>query len=168
MTLTGRNTCIYSFIMSQSSSERAHQVQAAVLRCTCFNLRKAARAVTQMYDDFLRPSGIRSTQFSLLMLVRGLGPIRISDLAEKAVMDRTTLKRNLELLQREGLVRVTAGADARVREVSLTAAAEKRLQEALPLWQRAQAHITHELGEARSSRLLGDLAAAIKTAGQAA
>jgi DNA-binding MarR family transcriptional regulator len=151
--------------MSQSSSQQAYEVQAAVLRCTCFNLRKAARAVTQMYDEFLRPSGIRCTQFSLLMLIRGMGPIRISDLAEKAVMDRTTLKRNLELLQQDGLVRVTAGADARVREVSLTAAAEKRLAEALPLWQRAQTHITAQLGATRSDRLLGDLAAAIKTTG---
>jgi DNA-binding MarR family transcriptional regulator len=151
--------------MSQSLSQPADDVQAAVLRCTCFNLRKAARAVTQMYDDFLRPSGIRSTQFSLLMLIRGLGPIGITELADKAVMDRTTLKRNLELLQREGLVRVTTGADARVREVSLTAAAEKRLVEALPLWRRAQAHNTGELGAARSGRLLGDLSAAVRTAG---
>jgi DNA-binding MarR family transcriptional regulator len=99
------------------------------------------------------------------VLIRGLGPIGITELAEKAVMDRTTLKRNLELLQREGLVRVTTGADARVREVSLTAAAEKRLVEALPLWRRAQAHITGELGAARSGRLLGDLSAAVRTAG---
>lgn len=144
----------------------ATDIQAAVLRCTCFNLRKAARAVTQMYDEFLRPSGVRATQFSLLMLIRGLGPIRLTELAEKAVMDRTTLKRNLELLQREGLVRVAPGDDARVREVSLTAAAEKRLGVALPLWRRAQAHITQELGEARSDRLLRDLSAAVKTAGQ--
>jgi DNA-binding MarR family transcriptional regulator len=152
--------------MSQPSPQPVHDVQAAVLRCTCFNLRKAARAVTQLYDEFLRPSGIRTTQFSLLMLIRGLGPIRLTELAEKAVMDRTTLKRNIELLQREGLVRVTPGADARVREVSLTGAAVKRLGEALPLWRRAQARITKELGEARSERLLGDLSAAIKTAGE--
>jgi DNA-binding MarR family transcriptional regulator len=150
--------------MRPASDRRPADIQAAVLRCTCFNLRKAARAVTQMYDEFLRPSGIRSTQFSLLMLIRGLGPIRLTELAEKAVMDRTTLKRNVELLQREGLVRVTAGADARVREVTLTAAAERRLAEALPLWRRAQAHIVKDLGEARADRLLGDLSAAVKTA----
>jgi DNA-binding MarR family transcriptional regulator len=139
-------------------------IQAAVLRCTCFNLRKAARAVTQMYDEFLRPSGLRSTQFSLLMLIRGMGPIRITDLSEKAVMDRTTLKRNVELLEREGLVRISPGEDARVREVSLTAAAEKRLSEAFPLWERAQAHVTGELGQGRADRLLADLFATIVTA----
>lgn len=150
--------------MSTRHSERAQDVQAAVLKCTCFNLRKAARAVTQMYDEFLRPSGVRATQFSLLMLVRGRGPIRISELAEEAVMDRTTLKRNLELLEREGLVRIRPGADARVREVSLTAAAEQRLADALPLWRRAQAHVTRELGPGRADRLLSDLAAAVSTA----
>ena len=148
-------------------STSSHDVEAAVLRCTCFNLRKAARAVTQMYDEFLRPSGLRTTQFSLLMLIRGLGPVRITELAEKAVMDRTTLKRNIELLEREGLVRIQPGSDARVREVSLTAAAAERLVEALPLWQRAQAHVTRELGRGRADRLLSDLSAAVATAERA-
>lgn len=146
----------------------ARAVQAAVLRCTCFNLRKAARAVTQMYDEFLRPSGLRATQFSLLMLIRGMGPIRITDLADQAVMDRTTLKRNVELLQRQGLVRIRPGSDARVREVSLTPAAEERLNDALPLWQRAQAHVGRELGQGRTDRLLADLAAAVATAERSA
>jgi DNA-binding MarR family transcriptional regulator len=150
--------------MSTLRTSRPQDIQAAVLRCTCFSLRKAARAVTQLYDEFLRPSGLRSTQFSLLMVIRGRGPIRITELAEMAVMDRTTLKRNVELLEREGLVRIESGEDARVREVSLTAAAEKRLAEALPLWQRAQAHVTGQLGQARADRLLADLSATITTA----
>jgi DNA-binding MarR family transcriptional regulator len=150
--------------MNSTRNHRPKDIQSAALTCTCFNLRKAARAVTQMYDDFLRPSGLRSTQFSLLALVWGLGPIRITDLAEQAVMDRTTLKRNVELLEREGLVRVEAGEDARVREVKLTAAAEERLAKALPLWQRAQAHVTGELGRGRADRLLADLSATVVTA----
>jgi DNA-binding MarR family transcriptional regulator len=147
-----------------SPQKQAQDIEAAVLSCTCFNLRKAARAVTQMYDEVLRPSGLRATQFSLLMLIRGLGPISITDLAEKAVMDRTTLKRNVELLERDGLVRIEPGEDARVREVRVTAAAESRLKEALPLWQRAQAHLTKELGSDRTGRLLSDLAAAVISA----
>jgi DNA-binding MarR family transcriptional regulator len=149
--------------MSTSPISPAGAIQAAVLKCTCFNLRKAARAVTQMYDEFLRPSGLRTTQFSLLMLIRGMGPIRITELAEEAVMDRTTLKRNLDLLEREGLVRVETGGDARVRDVSVTRAAEARLAKALPLWQRAQAHVTKQLGQGRADRLLTDLSAAIAT-----
>lgn len=134
---------------------------AAVQKCTCFNLRKAARAVTQLYDESLRPAGLRTTQFSLLMVIRAAGRISISELAEKAVMDRTTLKRNLDLLQREGLVRVQPGADARVREVTLTPAAQKKLLAALPYWGEAQTRITQRLGQGRSEQLLSNLSAAI-------
>ena len=151
--------------MTASTTLSDPATAAAVLRCTCFNLRKAARAVTQVYDEVLRPSGLRTTQFSLLMLIRGTGRVRITELAEVAVMDRTTLKRNLALLERGGLVRIEAGDDARVREVTLTKAAEKRLAAALPYWERAQAHVTAKLGQGRTDRLLGDLAAAIASAG---
>jgi DNA-binding MarR family transcriptional regulator len=147
--------------LSRPAGKQSPDIQAAVRSCTCFNLRKAARAVTHLYDEVLRPSGLRATQFSLLMLIRGLGPVRITELAEKAVMDRTTLKRNVELLEREGLVRIEAGEDARVRQIRVTPAAEARLKEAQPLWQRAQAHVTRELGQGRADRLLADLAAAV-------
>jgi DNA-binding MarR family transcriptional regulator len=137
---------------------------AAVQKCTCFTLRKAARAVTQVYDEILRPTGLRSTQFSLLMAVRGCGKVSMTDLADRAVMDRTTLKRNLELLEKEGLVRIQSGADARVREVTLAPAAEKKLAEALPYWIKAHTRVMDKLGEGRSGRLLNDLSAAIAAA----
>jgi DNA-binding MarR family transcriptional regulator len=137
---------------------------AAVQKCTCFTLRKAARAVTQVYDEILRPTGLRSTQFSLLMVVRGSRKVSMTDLADRAVMDRTTLKRNLELLEKEGLVRIQSGADARVREVTLTPAAEKKLAEALPYWIKAHTRVMDKLGEGRSGRLLNDLSAAIAAA----
>ncbi len=130
-------------------------------QCTCFNLRKAARAITQLYDDTLRPSGLRITQYSLLMVIRRMGPVNITQLAEQAVMDRTTLARNLALLEGEGLVRIEAGEDARVREVSLTAAAHDKLGAAVPYWEKAQAHVTRSLGAGRLSRLLRDLSAAV-------
>jgi DNA-binding MarR family transcriptional regulator len=150
--------------MTDDPSISEQQMSAAVRKCTCFNLRKATRAVTQLYDDFLRPTGLRVTQFSLLTVLREAGKLRITDLAELAVMDRTTLKRNLELLQREGLVRIHAGEDARVREVSLTLAAERKLSAALPYWAKAQAHVTGNLGQTRSDQLLSHLSAAIRAA----
>jgi DNA-binding MarR family transcriptional regulator len=141
---------------------------AAVQRCTCFNLRKAARAVTQLYDEHMRPTGLRATQFSLLMVVLGARKVSMSDLAELAVLDRTTLKRNLELLEREGLVRIQPGEDARVREVSLTAAAQKKLASALPYWTRAQHQVTRKLGQTRSDQLLSNLSAAVGAAQEGA
>jgi DNA-binding MarR family transcriptional regulator len=149
-------------VTSPKTSEQA--TAAAVQRCTCFNLRKAARAITQLYDEFLRPSGLRATQFSLLTVVREVGTASMTELAEAAVMDRTTLKRNLELLEREGLVRIQAGSDARVREVALTAAAQKKLAEALPYWAKAQAHVTTQLGSGRAEQLLSNLGAAVRAA----
>jgi DNA-binding MarR family transcriptional regulator len=137
-----------------------------VRHCTCLNLRMAARAVTQLYDDHLRPTGLRVTQFSLLVMMHHSGKASISQLAERAIMDRTTLKRNLELLQREGLVRIRPGADARVREVTLTRAAQGRLAAALPYWEAAQARMTAGLGRGRAERLLTDLSAAVAAARQ--
>jgi DNA-binding MarR family transcriptional regulator len=147
------------------SMHSASRVKTAALQsCTCFNLRKATRAVTQLYDEFLRPSNLRATQFSLLGVLAQVGTASISELAQAAVMDRTTLKRNLELLEREGLVRIRPGSDARVRDVSLTQAARDRLLAALPYWEEAQAHVTSRLGSARTNRFLSDLSAAVAAA----
>jgi DNA-binding MarR family transcriptional regulator len=137
---------------------------AEVRHCACLNLRQAARAVTQHYDQILGPSGLRITQFSLLSVIRLLGMASISQLAEVAVMDRTTLARNLDLLARQKLVRVRPGPDGRVREVSLTPTAESRLEAAFPLWEKAQARMSERLGAERMGRMLRDLSAAIKAA----
>jgi DNA-binding MarR family transcriptional regulator len=148
--------------MNPRPDSAAQAMVAAVQRCTCFSFRKAARAVTQYYDEVLRPSGLRTTQFSLLMMLRAAGTLSITELAEQAVMDRTTLKRNLDLLERERLVRIRAGKDARVREVSLTDLAVRKLDAALPYWETAQGQVTGKLGRGRSERLLADLAAAVE------
>ena len=137
---------------------------AEAANCACFNLRKAARAVTQLYDDALRPTGLRSTQFSMLVLLRLMGAVSITKLAEEAVTDRTTLTRNLDLLQRDGLVRIRPGEDARVREVELTRAGVAKLEEAFPRWQEAQRLVARELGADRLDRMLADLSTAVEAA----
>ena len=117
--------------------------------------------MTRLYDDILRPSGLRATQFSLLTVVRLLGEATIGGLAEAAVMDRTTLTRNLKLLAAAGLIMIREGADARVREVTLTAAGRARLAAAEPRWALAQRRLTEAMGPARMARLLEDLSATI-------
>ncbi len=134
------------------------------VHCTCFGLRKAARAVTQMYDAALEPSGLRATQFSLLAKLRIEGPLTISRLAEAMVMDRTTLTRNLRPLDRQGLVAVAPGRDRRTRQVRLTARGRTRFTQAFPLWRRAQARLTRGLGAARCKHLLSDLDLAVAAA----
>jgi DNA-binding MarR family transcriptional regulator len=139
-------------------------VTASVTDCTCFNLRKAARAVTQYYDEALRPTGLRATQFSLLSVIKQFGTVNIGTLADEAVMDRTTLTRNLKLLDQEGLVTITPGDDARVREVTLTPAAQERLAIAHRHWKRAQSHMADAMGAEGVRRLLRDLSGAIEAA----
>lgn len=125
--------------------------------CTSFNLRKAARAVTQFYDDALRESGLKSTQFSLLAAAAVAGKAPISRLAEEMAMDRTTLTRNLKPLQAEGLLRIEAGTDRRVRNVAVTPEGEALLEKAMPMWRKAQTQMIDKLGDERWGDLLRQL-----------
>lgn len=130
---------------------------SATAMCTSLNLRKAARTVTQFYDDALRDSGLKSTQFSLLAAASLAGTVPISRLAEEMAMDRTTLTRNLKPLESEGLLQVVAGADRRVRNVTLTPEGEAMLQKAAPMWRDAQTRMIDKLGDERWGELLRHL-----------
>lgn len=125
--------------------------------CACLNLRKAARVVAQVYDQHLQPCGLKNTQFSLLRAASLLGPISISDLAEQLQMDRTTLTRNLRPVERDGLIEVVAGKDARTRNVKVTPAGAKKLKQALPLWESAQRQVVKALGQTHWRTLLKEL-----------
>ena len=132
--------------------------------CTCFSLRKAARAVTQMYDEALKPSGLRATQFSLLSMVKNTGPTGITELAKTLVTDRTTLTRNLKPLLSQELLEVVDGADRRQRPIALTSRGRDTLAQALPLWREVQARMAEGLGHTRWTGLLGDLNEAVRQA----
>jgi DNA-binding MarR family transcriptional regulator len=146
-------------------SRRRAQAANLGTTCACFHIRKAARALTQLYDDALRPSGLRSTQLTLLMLLRGYGAMSMTSLADAAVTDRTTLTRNVALLEERGLVRVRPGGeDARLRVVELTEAGDEAADEAYLLWQEAQALITRRMGQDGLTRLLSELSAVVGAA----
>jgi DNA-binding MarR family transcriptional regulator len=123
-------------------------------RCNCAALREAARYVTQLYDQHLAASGLRSTQFSILSRLKELGPTTINALARALVMDRTTLGRNILPLQRRRLIVVKRGeADARRRELHLTNAGLARLEAGFAGWAKAQAQFEGTLGKERTSQL---------------
>ena len=110
------------------------------LSCTCFAVRKAARAVTQHYDRSLRRSGLRATQFNILVVLAKAGPLPMIGLAEFLGMDRTSLTRNLQPPVRRKWIRIAPGdEDRRVRMVSITDAGVAALTKALPAWRAAQA-----------------------------
>jgi DNA-binding MarR family transcriptional regulator len=132
--------------------------------CACFKVRKAARAITKLYEEVLRPSGLRATQFSLLMATRVMGPVTVVKLAQVMVMDRTTLTRNLQLLETRGLITIKPGEDRREREVNLTAEGMEVLAKAVPLWEEAQERVREGLGEERLQNLLGDLSEMVSMA----
>jgi DNA-binding MarR family transcriptional regulator len=125
--------------------------------CACGRLRRAARALTQLYDDLMAPSGLRVTQFSLLRALAREGSSKMSDLAETLLLDRTALSRTLDPLAGRGLVAVVPGEDARTRVVSLTRAGEKAIRAAEPHWARAQAQVAHRLGRVKLDTLIATL-----------
>jgi DNA-binding MarR family transcriptional regulator len=109
--------------------------------CACKSLRRTARAVTQLYDETLRPSGLRVTQFTLLVAVAVSEPVPITRLADALALDRTTLARDLRPLNERGLVEVAAGDDRRMRVVRLTRQGRDAIARAYPLWEQAQARM---------------------------
>jgi len=122
--------------------------------CNCFAMRAAARHLSQSYDRFLAPSGLRTTQFSILARLKRRGPLTINALAEDMVMDRTTLGRNILPLERDGLISIEPTAsDRRAKELRLTKAGEKRLQAALKGWSQAQARFETVFGAERAGDL---------------
>jgi DNA-binding MarR family transcriptional regulator len=119
-------------------------------------LRKASRRLTQLYDDALEGSGLRSTQFAILVELhrRAEEPPTVAQLAARLVMDRSALGHNLRPLQREGLLWLQEGSDdRRRRHVALTAQGKAKVREAMRLWETAQRRFNEVFGEARATQL---------------
>ncbi len=122
--------------------------------CNCRALREAARHVTQFYDQYLIPTGVRTSQFSILAKLGRLEPMTINALAEEMVMDRTTLGRNIQPLEREGLIAIRQGQnDRRSKELHLTKAGATLLHEAKKAWAEAQTQFEATFGGDRASDL---------------
>ena len=122
--------------------------------CNCLALRQAARHVTQFYDQFLTPTGLRTTQFSILAKLRRKGPMTINALASELVVDRTTLGRTIRPLERDGLIAIVKGNwDRRNKELHLTEAGVKRLGAAIKAWAAAQTRFEAVLGGQRALAL---------------
>ena len=94
------------------------------------------RAVTQLYDDVLRPSGLRVTQFSILAAIAGIGEANLKQLEDALAIDQTTLTRSLNLLERDGVIERAAHPDGRIKAMRLTSKGRRALGVARPLWAR--------------------------------
>lgn len=125
--------------------------------CVAFNLRRTARAVTNLYDSVLQPSGVRSTQFAILVAVARTQPVSIGRLAQLLLVDRTTLTRSLALMQKDGLLNVSERSTMRQRFVSLTSQGGRSLTRSVPLWRKAQRRYLASIGNGSWRRLQREL-----------
>ena len=148
--------------MVQKISELdANMVATLGAECPLNELRMATRAITRIFDAFLKPTGLLATQLPILVKATTLGPITISAMATELVMDRTTLTRNLKPLERQGLIAIAQGGDRRTRVVSITPRGEALLMDVVPLWAKVQDLITQKLGEGPRRDLQSTLLAVV-------
>ena len=133
--------------------------EAAELPCVCVAVRKASRRITAVYDEAVAPAGINLAQFSLLKNIRRTGPVSLTRLSDIVELDRSTLGRNVRVMERLGLVQFEHGADQREARVRLTNEGDATLDRATPLWQAAQTRINDKLGAARAAELTALLSA---------
>jgi DNA-binding MarR family transcriptional regulator len=106
----------------------------------------ASRAVTQLYDDVLRPSGLRVTQFNILAMIARMGEANLKQLEDTLAIDQTTLTRSLNLLERDRVIERVPHPDGRIKAMRLTSKGRRALETAWPLWARAQDKVLRELG----------------------
>jgi len=125
--------------------------------CVCFNLRKSARAITQVYDNMFRSIGLRVSQLSIINSVNMIGSLTVQELADAIATDRTTIARNIKPLVRDGYIKVQTGEDRRSKEIVSTAKGEAIAKKAMSIWQKYNDKITKKMGKARIEKLCKDL-----------
>ena len=128
--------------------------------CYCIVLRKASRRISAVYDEALAPYGINIAQFSAMRNIKRYEPISLTDLADKLDLDRSTVGRNMKVLERMGIVATATGEDQREAALSLTEEGKALLARAEPIWHDVQVQIEERLGP-EHSRQLSELLEAI-------
>ncbi|MBS0269865.1 MAG: MarR family transcriptional regulator [Proteobacteria bacterium] len=122
-------------------------------KCYCIALRKAERRVTSVYDDALKPTGVNIAQFSLMRTIEREAPVSLSKIGRLAELDRSTVGRNVKVLERMGLVKTLHGEDQREAAVVLTARGRRVLVDGAKLWDEAQTAFERALGVAAAKHL---------------
>lgn len=118
---------------------------SSCVNCHCLAARRRARSITRLFDEKLRPHGLRATQFSILAALALMGPRPISELAEKLGLERTTLTRSTKVLERNGWIETDPSEDARERRLRLTRTGRRQLEGAFSAWQAAQHRVERQL-----------------------
>ena len=125
-----------------------------LLPCMCASFRRASRALTQLYEDALRPTGLRATQFTILQAFSLAGEVSQGELGRILSMDSTTLTRTLTIMSRHGWIAKRRGKDRREWRMRMSKLGEIQFKQALPYWEKAQTKLRRELGDDLSSSLM--------------
>lgn len=124
------------------------------LPCMCASLRRAARALSQIYEEALRPTGLRATQFTILQTLSIAGEVTQGELGQILAMDSTTLTRTLTIMGRHGWIAKRRGEDRREWRMRLSKAGETQFKHALPHWENAQKQVRRQLGDELSDNIM--------------
>lgn len=139
--------------------------EAIVEVCFCHHARRAARAISRVFDEALLPSGLKASQFNILAAVAARQSTSAAEISGLLAMDRTTLSRNLKPLRRAGYLATSGGAGRRPDALALTLSGRAALDRASAHWRLAQGQISERLGAGQAGLLLQALEAAAKAAG---
>src|SRR5277367_1213532 len=123
------------------------QSRTPTLPCMCGSFRRTSRALTQLYEQALRPLGLRAPQFTILQVLSLAGEVSQGQLGEILAMDSTTLTRTLKIMVRQTWIAERRGEDRRERLLHLTKAGDMQLRRALPVWEKVQLRLRRQLGE---------------------
>jgi DNA-binding MarR family transcriptional regulator len=139
------------------------------LGCMCGNVRRTARALTQLYEEALRPVGLRTTQFTILQVLQRAGEVLQGQLGEILAMDSTSLTRTLRIMVRQDWVTERRGRDRRERWLRLSEGGKEMLGKAMPVWEEVQARLRERFGEEQwrnFQRLANQVTELAKTEGE--
>ncbi len=140
--------------MNNTHSEMDYIIQF----CACANLRKAARNVTQAYEKKMEPTGLKVTQYYMLVNIARHNKISISNLGDIMLLDQSTVTRNVNILKKSGYVDIARDLnDSRIKFVSITDIGIAKLEEATPIWLQIQEKIGKEIGQEKYQDLLETL-----------
>jgi DNA-binding MarR family transcriptional regulator len=113
----------------------------------CGSFRRTARALTQLYEEGLRPHGLRATQLTILQVLSRTGEVSQGQLGDMLAMDSTSLTRTLAIMVHQGWIAQRRGKDLRERWIRLSSAGEMKLGRVLPAWEKVQSRLRRQLGE---------------------
>ena len=133
-----------------------HPMETSRYPCLCAMIRKAGRILTRQYDHYLKPSGLKITQFSMLANIDRNPGITVSELAKLLLMDQTTVTRNLRVLEKSGYIHMEPEVtDHRTKRIQVADLGMSKMDEARPLWEKAQLEMERILGRDSIEGLLG-------------